>query len=203
VINYIQNDSDNMSREIALLFSGWHSQRILCARCVLYVMLGAVCIYGGWSRGAEMPIVWGKPTNGWKAGILLVDSQNGVECVVYTSFEGTNTTRLAYPGIEEMLVLTMRDSSGKKVEMTRQGRLFGRVLATRVSSQSRARRWVPVRWGHVFAARFTVESLFLADVSGEYELEVQVRLFRDTGTKYMEPFNLPGVKTIVRIKSNN
>jgi hypothetical protein len=158
------------------------------------------------------PIRWGSVTNGLRAGVRLqqnLKSGSDATCqtIIYVGTTNSSAEVRAYcPKAEELFMAELMDSQGRQVPKTRLGGRFGRAPSPEAELKDRPRGG-PKRWqicivtaGHENqVGHFNISDHFLIRKAGNYQLVLELRLYRQKENGKLGLVRLPAVGLPFRV----
>jgi hypothetical protein len=135
---------------------------------------------------AAPPVIhWGEAQHGVQLGIGVIQGfgKNG-SIAVYVRPAANYAKNLVVPAPSQRFEVSLRDSSNNLAEPKPGATKFGAQLETRMSGRDKIRRelrFLDEEGWPLGGPR--IDDCFLLKESGDYELEVKVRLLKETGEK--------------------
>lgn len=153
---------------------------------------------------ADAPVIqWGDAQEGIKVGIALIEGfgRNGW-LAIYARPATNYAKNLVVPELSQAFEVVLKDSSNKPVEPTPSGNSFGAPVQTKMSRGSKIRHQLrfPDAEGRPLGG-LKIDDCFLVRETKDYELEVRVRLLKETGEKLVPVIFTP-IKTKLHLVAN-
>lgn len=170
---------------------------------VAFVLAGS---WYGRVSAADTNVMWGNfSPDGVRCGLkqlpIVFPGNPEIELIADTS---SNTlVRVNLPGPTRLFAVTLRDGEGKSVPRSLDALHQGKALASHVPFAGISHDWKSLQSSvprPVYSLR--PASFFKIKTPGNYELEVELRLYLYDGTKYFKNLYLPPVKMKVFLSSN-
>ena len=161
-------------------------------------------VFGSVSASADAPAVrWGEPEQGIQVGMAVIEGfgKNGA-LAIYARPATNYAKNLVAPMINQALDLVLRDSSNNVVKPRPGGAKFGVQLQTKMSRHARISRQLRFLDEEGWPlGGVNIDDCFLVKEPGDYELEVRIRLLKETGEKLVPIFFVP-LKTKLHLMPN-
>lgn len=140
---------------------------------------------------------WGLATNGIRGGISIIkrSGYSSPTCMFYIQIVGTNTNTISVyaPGSSRAFAVKLFDSKGRQILPIRNAPASGKSLLSNVSAKGMNRSWLLASEKPAQLAHLNLEDLFDLKKEERYRIEAELRVYRDTGKRYLEHTYLPQI----------
>ena len=158
----------------------------MCFTLTRHAVSLLVLVFGSGSASGDAPVIrWGEPEQGIQVGMAVIEGfgRNG-GLAIYARPATNYAKNLVAPMINQALDLVLRDSSNNVVKPRPGGAKFGVQLQTKMSRNSKVSRQLrfPDAEGRPLGG-VNIDDCFPVKETGDYELEIKVRLLKEAGGK--------------------